>query len=206
MVPAAVVVLRDGLPLTVNGKVDRAALPAPDYAAAGVRQGARHGAGRDHVRGLRRGPGPEPGGAEDRFFDLGGDSIMSMQLVARARAAGLVFSPRDVFPGPDPGRAGAGPQATGPAREAVADVGTGAPLDLPLVSLDQDQIEELEASTPGGLAEAWPLPPLQEGLLFHALYDSDAPDVYTVQHFFDLKGPVDPARLRAAGRHCWSGM
>ncbi len=74
------------------------------------------------------------------------------------------------------------------------------PSDLPLVSLDQDQIEELEASTPGGLAEAWPLSPLQEGLLFHALYDSGAPDVYTVQHFFDLEGPVDPARLRAAGQ------
>ena len=74
------------------------------------------------------------------------------------------------------------------------------PSDLPLVSLDQDQIEELEASTPGGLAEVWPLPPLQEGLLFHALYDTDAPDVYTVQHFFDLEGPADPARLRAAGQ------
>ena len=74
------------------------------------------------------------------------------------------------------------------------------PSDLPLISLNQDQIEELEASTPGGLAEVWPLPPLQEGLLFHALYDTDAPDVYTVQHFFDLEGPVDPARLRAAGQ------
>ena len=74
------------------------------------------------------------------------------------------------------------------------------PSDLPLVGLDQDQIEELEAATAGGLAEVWPLPPLQEGLLFHALYDAQAPDVYTVQHFFDLAGPADPARLRAAGQ------
>ena len=139
-------------------------------------------------------------GAEDGFFDLGGDSIMSMQLVARARAAGLVFSPRDVFQAQTPAGLARVAQATGPAREAVADVGTGAPSDLPLVSLDQGQIEELEAGTAGGLAEVWPLPPLQEGLLFHALYDSDAPDVYTVQHFFDLKGPVDAARLRAAGQ------
>ena len=42
--------------------------------------------------------------------------------------------------------------------------------------------------------------PLQEGLLFHALYDAEAPDVYTVQHFLDLDGAVDPARLRAAGQ------
>ena len=80
------------------------------------------------------------------------------------------------------------------------------PSDLPLVSLDQDQIEGLEASTPGGLAEVWPLPPLQEGLLFHALYDAAAPDVYTVQHFLDLEGQMDAARWRAAGRRSCSGM
>ena len=46
----------------------------------------------------------------------------------------------------------------------------------------------------------WPLSPLQEGLLFHALYDERGPDVYVVQHFFDLAGPVDAERLRAAGQ------
>ena len=51
-----------------------------------------------------------------------------------------------------------------------------------------------------GIADLWPLSPLQEGLLFHVLYDAEAPDVYTVQHFFDLEGQVDPARLRAAGQ------
>ena len=57
------------------------------------------------------------------------------------------------------------------------------------------------AGTAGaGWPRSWPLPPLQEGLLFHALYDAQAPDVYTVQHFFDLEGPADPARLRAAGQ------
>ncbi|WP_157011808.1 phosphopantetheine-binding protein, partial [Mycobacterium celatum] len=36
-------------------------------------------------------------GVDDSFFDLGGDSILSMQVVARARAAGLVCRPRDIF-------------------------------------------------------------------------------------------------------------
>ena len=50
------------------------------------------------------------------------------------------------------------------------------------------------------IQEVWPLSPLQEGLLFHGLYDAHSLDVYIEQHFFDLAGPVDPARLRAAGQ------
>ncbi|WP_434099959.1 amino acid adenylation domain-containing protein, partial [Streptomyces viridosporus] len=97
MVPAAVVLL-DALPLTANGKLDRGALPAPDFSARAT--GGR--AAGDPVEqalcalfadvlGL-----PEVG-VDSSFFDLGGDSIVSIQLVARARAAGLVFSPKDVF-------------------------------------------------------------------------------------------------------------
>ena len=73
------------------------------------------------------------------------------------------------------------------------------PSDFPLVALGQEQIAELEAGVPG-LAEVWPLSPLQEGLLFHALYDGGGPDVYTVQHVFRLDGPLDAAVLRAAAQ------
>ena len=45
-----------------------------------------------------------------------------------------------------------------------------------------------------------PLSPLQEGLLFHALYDAQAPDVYTVQLELDLEGPLDGAALEAAAQ------
>ncbi|MEV5575415.1 non-ribosomal peptide synthase/polyketide synthase [Spirillospora sp. NPDC052269] len=96
MVPSAVVAL-DALPVTVNGKLDRAALPAPDLAGpVGAREPrtpleATLCALFAEVLGLER------VGAEDGFFDLGGDSIMSMQLVARARRAGVVISAQDVF-------------------------------------------------------------------------------------------------------------
>src|SRR3954451_13400481 len=43
-----------------------------------------------------------------------------------------------------------------------------------------------------------PLSPLQEGLLFHALYDAQAADVYTVQLVLGLQGPLDDVVLRAA--------
>ena len=96
MVPAAVVVLQ-ALPLTVNGKLDTRALPAPEY------QDADHyRAPADAVEEILAGIyaqvlGVERVGVDDSFFDLGGDSILSMQVVARARAAGVMCRPRDIF-------------------------------------------------------------------------------------------------------------
>ncbi|MEO3766081.1 condensation domain-containing protein, partial [Streptomyces sp. B8F3] len=52
------------------------------------------------------------------------------------------------------------------------------------------------------LAEMWPLSPLQEGLLFHAGFDTDSPGVYTVQFMLDVGGPLDHRRFRAA----WAGL
>jgi amino acid adenylation domain-containing protein/non-ribosomal peptide synthase protein (TIGR01720 family) len=96
MVPAAVMVL-DALPLTVNGKLDIRALPAPDY-----QDGERYRAPTDAIEEILAGIyaqvlGLEQVGIDDSFFDLGGDSISSMQVVARARAAGVLCRPRDIF-------------------------------------------------------------------------------------------------------------
>ncbi len=96
MVPAAVVAI-DALPLTVNGKLDTRALPAPEFLDAdNYRPPA------DAIEEILTGIyaqvlGLERVGVDDSFFELGGDSILSMQVVARARAAGLVFRPRDIF-------------------------------------------------------------------------------------------------------------
>ncbi|MFD5259256.1 amino acid adenylation domain-containing protein, partial [Streptomyces bobili] len=95
MVPSAFVVL-EALPLTPNGKLDRRALPAPDYAAASTRRAPRTERERVLCGLFAEVLALSDVGVEDGFFDLGGDSIVSIQLVARARAAGLVISPRDV--------------------------------------------------------------------------------------------------------------
>src|SRR5690606_32118106 len=71
------------------------------------------------------------------------------------------------------------------------------PSDLSLVTLTQHEIDQLEDSA-GGLEDVLPLSPLQEGLLFHALYDHDSPDVYAVQTELGLEGVLDPDRLRKA--------
>src|SRR5262249_48337044 len=50
------------------------------------------------------------------------------------------------------------------------------------------------------IEDVLPLSPLQEGLLFHALYDGQAPDVYTAQLVLDLEGVLDAAALKLAAQ------
>ncbi|BBX09161.1 non-ribosomal peptide synthetase [Mycolicibacterium aichiense] len=96
MVPSAVVTI-GALPLTVNGKLDTRALPAPEYQDVDS-----YRAPGDAVEEILAGIyaqvlGLERVGVDESFFELGGDSILSMQVVARARAAGVLCRPRDVF-------------------------------------------------------------------------------------------------------------
>jgi amino acid adenylation domain-containing protein len=99
MVPSAFVVL-DRMPLSANGKLDRKALPAPDWGAVATAEHVEPRTDTEQavadiwaeVLGL------EKVGVEDNFFDLGGDSIRSMLITSRTRAAfGIDLTPRDVL-------------------------------------------------------------------------------------------------------------
>ncbi|MFJ4971756.1 amino acid adenylation domain-containing protein [Streptomyces sp. NPDC088755] len=97
MVPAVFVTL-DALPLLPNGKTDRRALPAPARPAA-TRPGGQPRTAPERVlcevfASVLSAPAVR---TDDDFFALGGDSILSIQLVSRVRAAGLGVTPRDVF-------------------------------------------------------------------------------------------------------------
>ncbi|MGC5038557.1 non-ribosomal peptide synthase/polyketide synthase [Streptomyces sp. DT190] len=98
MVPAAFVTVAE-LPLTANGKVDRRRLPEPEWSAAAD---TVHRAPRTEAERVLAGIwaellGVDRVGLDDHFFMLGGDSIVSIQVVSRARTAGLALTPRDLF-------------------------------------------------------------------------------------------------------------
>jgi amino acid adenylation domain-containing protein len=85
MVPAAVVAI-EALPLTPNGKLDTRALPAPEYTAGEYRAPATPT--EEVLAGIyAQVLGIERVGVDDSFFDLGGDSISAMRLIAAIKTA-----------------------------------------------------------------------------------------------------------------------
>jgi amino acid adenylation domain-containing protein/non-ribosomal peptide synthase protein (TIGR01720 family) len=97
MVPSAFVAI-DAIPVTSNGKVDRKALPAPEIDGEQQEFTAPRSTVEELLADLWAAVlGRERVGIHDNFFALGGDSILSIQMIARARQAGLQITPRQVY-------------------------------------------------------------------------------------------------------------
>ena len=219
MVPAAIGVV-EAFPLTPNGKVDTAALAAPEAARAEVVVAVppRNETERvlaDAFAEVLRVPQV---GVFDNFFELGGDSILAMQVVSRARAAGLAVTTRQVFQ-----------HQTVAGLASVAgpvDDGPGGGVPLAAAGLDDVELEELlqalgeeglaldlSPAQPPASAEAAPPPesppPLeigprtapasfaQERLWFLHRLEPDSP-VYNISAAWRLSGPLDAGTLRRA--------
>ncbi|MGW5496076.1 non-ribosomal peptide synthase/polyketide synthase [Streptomyces olivaceoviridis] len=195
LVPVAVLTLAE-IPLTPNGKVDRKALPEPEAPAPGR-------APRTETERILRDLAAElierpELGADDHLFVMGMDSIHALRLAGRARAAGIGLTPQDVFAHPTvealaalAGTVPAGAAAGTPAVPAASRGTRLTPADVPLVIIDQPELDRYP-----GAQDVLPLSPLQEGLLFLALYEDHDP--YVGQLVLDIEGGFDPARMREA--------
>jgi amino acid adenylation domain-containing protein/non-ribosomal peptide synthase protein (TIGR01720 family) len=184
MVPAAVMVI-DALPLTPNGKLDTRALPAPEYQDVDHYR-APASAVEEILAGIyAQVLGLERVGVDDSFFELGGDSILSMQVVARARAAGLMCRPRDIFIEQTVARlarvAGVTDGEAGPVDEGIGPV-VATPIMRWLESFDgpvEQFNQTLVVQAPAGVSEADVLVLLQALLDRHAMLrlrvDNDGP-------------------------------
>lgn len=189
MVPAAFLFV-EAMPLSANGKLDRSALPAPDFAALAT-EGAPRTAAEDllcrlfaAVLGLPR------VGVDDSFFTLGGDSVRATLLAGQARRAGLDCTTTDVFERPTPAELAAVATRTAPAGVAA---GVGATVGHAAGAPATPHV-------PPGAEEVLALAPLQEGLLFHAGALAGGGDAYVVQLLVDVEGPVDGRALSEIGR------
>jgi non-ribosomal peptide synthase protein (TIGR01720 family) len=98
MVPATVTVL-ERLPLTPHGKIDRRALPEPEvHGFADAEKRLPRSRAEELVAGIwAEVLGLDEVGIDENFFELGGDSILSLQVISRARRAGLALNAREVF-------------------------------------------------------------------------------------------------------------
>jgi amino acid adenylation domain-containing protein/non-ribosomal peptide synthase protein (TIGR01720 family) len=180
MVPAAFVFL-ERHPRTAHGKLDRRALPAPDAAEAATADYVAPETPAEktlatiwsNVLGV-----PEVG-TQDNFFALGGDSILTIQVVSLAAKAGLKLTPKDLFEAQT---------LAGLARAA-----------RPIESASKATTSATPVTAPA--SDAYPLTPMQAGMLFQSVLEPEA-GVYFEQVWGELRGDLVPATFRAA----WQGL
>jgi amino acid adenylation domain-containing protein/non-ribosomal peptide synthase protein (TIGR01720 family) len=199
MIPSAFVQL-DELPLTLNGKVDRKALPALEQSR--IETASSYVAPRTKTEELLASIWAEAlrverVGVNDNFFELGGDSILSVQIIARANRAGLRLMPKQLFQHQTIAALAAAAVSTEKSStqahqaaitDSVSPTSVQPSLAFPLMNWGRREADEIiyALTGPAGqgednlIEEIYPLSPMQQGMLFHALY-APGRELYCVQ-------------------------
>ncbi|MEE8525225.1 MAG: amino acid adenylation domain-containing protein, partial [Thermoanaerobaculia bacterium] len=172
LVPATFTALAE-LPKTASGKVDRKRLPDPAAPARDGYQAPRNEVEEKLQEIWSRVLKVDRVGVDDNFFDLGGDSILSIQIVARASRVGLRLEPRQMFE-----------------HQTIAELATatGASAAEGATSVDAEQ---------GLVTGALPLTPIHRWLFEQNL---PAPEHFNQALLFELRRRLPPALLAAACR------
>ncbi|EMN5130120.1 amino acid adenylation domain-containing protein [Burkholderia contaminans] len=153
MVPAQFIALAR-LPVTANGKIDRAALrelaAAPVVTASGdAPQGAVETVLAEVWQAVLKAPKV---GRDDNFFELGGDSILVLQVIARARKRGVRFTPKQLFDGPtvaELARIAKTEDVTAAAAQPAVAAAASAPVAAKVLTPAQQRFFALDIPHPG---------------------------------------------------------
>lgn len=193
MVPAAITLVEQ-FPLTSSGKLDRKALPRPEMGIEAESYVPPANTIEEvlceiwsNVLGIKR------VGTRQDFFKLGGDSILSIRVVAEARKAGLEFSLQQLF-------SHRTIQELGKILK-VAEIEERATPDVPFSMISPEDRERM----PPTIEDAYPISRLQAGMLFHGEYSPELP-VYRNISSYHLQARMDEEKWRsvlqqAAARH-----
>jgi amino acid adenylation domain-containing protein len=184
----------ESLPLSPNGKLDRSALPSP-AGDAGVPFEAERVAPRTPTEEILARivadlVGRSAVGVHENFFEIGVDSIVGIQIVSRARQVGLALDPAHLFLHPNVADLAA---TTGSSSgRPIAGVNWSpatAPFELAAPEIDLEAVNRAFAQE-GGIEDLYPLTPVQEGMLFHALAEPEAGH-YVEQFICRLRGELN---------------
>lgn len=184
MLPSTFVFL-EALPLTTNGKVDRQALPAPDSQRT---VNDNYVGPRTAIEELltlvwSQALGVEQVGIDDNFFALGGDSIRSVQVLAKVQERGLGLTLQDLFQ-----------YQTIRELALVATAAEATPEPTTAFDLISDDDRQ---QLPAEVEDAYPLTMLQAGMVFHSELNPDA-GVYHDIFSHHVRAPFNPDALRVS--------
>ena len=201
MVPASLVPLV-ALPQTPLGKVDRRALARMGASASAPAAGQvppRNALERTIAEIWAKVVGVQSVGALDNFFEIGGDSILSIHVVAALRQHGWRVAPREIFRHPTVAELAehlSSAMRSADAAAAVASTDAGQPA-----SWDVARWREVLTPVFPELEDVYPLAGTQRGIYFQSLLVPKSSGAYVEQIAFDLVGALDEKAFQQAWQH-----